>query len=246
MIATLTPLGHHVQVASNGAGALTKAIFAPPDLVISDVLMPGMDGWALVRRVRAHPRLAFVPFIFLSALSSADDILRGFRLGADDYLPKPFSPEVLIERVSTALERRQTLENRTRRLIAQDEHESPAALRGSLAEVGLSSLLVLLELEKKSGALELSRPSPNERCRLLLCDGRIYSANVDVGPALLSGAEVVYFLLGWSSGSFEFNAGACAEVDTIGMSTTGLLLEAARRADEQGRGGGDDELVFDE
>ena len=76
-----------------------------------------MDGWALVRRVRWNPRLAFVPFIFLSALNSADDILRGFRLGADDYLPKPFTPDALIERVNHALQRRDRIEHSTRRQL---------------------------------------------------------------------------------------------------------------------------------
>jgi len=228
----LTAHGHEVRTAADGATALASAILQPPDLVISDVMMPGMDGWAFVRRVRSHPLLAFVPFIFLSSLSSICDVLRGFRLGADDYLPKPFTPGDLMERVTHALQRRSTIEDDARWLLApHDADEPPNGVRGSLAVVGLSSLLVLLDLEKKGGTLELTRSSPHERCRLLICEGRVFQVHIDVGP-VLTDADVVYYLLGWSLGSFEFHPSSAVVDDVIGCSTTGLLMEAARRADE--------------
>ncbi|MEZ4449835.1 MAG: response regulator [Nannocystaceae bacterium] len=229
IFATLEPQGHQLDAASDGEAAIERAIEAPPDLVISDVMMPGMDGWALVRRVRAHPRLGFVPFIFLSALSTVDDVLKGFRLGADDYLPKPFTRDALIERVTHALERRQSLESAARDVLSPQA--DAAALRGSLAEVGLSSLLVLLEIDKKSGALDL-RGDRGEACRLHLRQGRVYQARFARGPRLLD-AEAVYYLLSWSRGTFEFRAADGPLDDTIGTSTTGLLMEAARRADEE-------------
>ncbi|MCB9706925.1 MAG: response regulator [Myxococcales bacterium] len=240
IVATLLPLGHHLVTASDGESALEAALASPPDLVISDVMMPGMDGWSLVRRVRTHPRLAFVPFIFLSALSSVDDILKGFRLGADDYLPKPFRSDALIERVTDALRRRESIESRTRGLLEPRDDGAPPALRGSLSEVGLSSLLVLLEIEKKSGTLELHGEF-DERLRLDLRRGRVFQAHVDRGPPL-TGAEVIYYLLGWPRGTFVFHAGDAPIEDKIGLSTTGLLMEAARRADE---GGGGERDLFD-
>lgn len=228
----LTAHGHEVRTATDGTAALAAALLYPPDLVISDVMMPGMDGWALVRRVRSHPRLAFIPFIFLSALSSLDDVLRGFRLGADDYLPKPFAPEVLLERVAHALRWRRSVERDAHWLLAPHDAGAPTTgIRGSLAVVGLSSLLVLLDLEKKSGTLALARSDPFERCRLLICEGRVFQAYIDVGPPLMH-AEVVYYLLGWSFGGFEFHASSAVVRDEIDCSTTGLLMEAARRADE--------------
>ena len=232
IVATLSPLGHELRSAHDGVSAVAEALLKPPDLVISDVMMPGMDGWALVRRVRWNPRLAFVPFIFLSALNSADDILRGFRLGADDYLPKPFTPDALIERVNHALQRRDRIEHSTRRQLGlRGVGEPPAGLCGSLTDVGLSSLLVLLDLEKKSGTLDLVRGAPHEHCRLRLRDGRVVHAHVTQAPRL-SPTEAIYYALGWSTGTFEFSAGDVEDDDAIGVSTTGLLMEAARRADE--------------
>lgn len=237
IFASLTPLGHHLVAVPDGISALARALTHPPDLVISDVMMPGMDGWALVRRVRAHPTLAFVPFIFLSSLASVDDVLRGFRLGADDYLPKPFTPAALVERVTHALQRRGSVESRARGLIGRGaEAPAPPGIRGSLADVGLSSLLVLLEIEKKSGTLELQRAAPPERCRLLLREGRVVQGHVDAGPSQTR-ADVVYHALAWSQGTFEFRAGEVAVPDEIDISTTGLLMEAARRVDEDRRDG---------
>ncbi len=242
IVAALTPHGYEVNTASDGAAALARALVHPPDLVVSDVMMPGMDGWALVRRVRSHRQLALVPFIFLSQLNSADDVLKGFRLGADDYLPKPFTAAELAERVATVLESRARLETEARSMLSAASESEPhqhTGMRGSLADIGVSSLLVLLELEKKGGILVLTRHSPHERCRLLLRDGRVFEAHVDTGPSL-SRAEVVYHVLDWPRGSFEFHAVAAEMRDEIGSSTTGLLMEAARRADEHQDGGGTD------
>src|SRR5262245_16668449 len=82
--------GYEIHIAGDGEDGLQKARTLGPDLIITDVMMPRMDGWALVKQLRAAPQLAFVPVIFLTALGSDEDRIRGFRLGADDYLPKPF------------------------------------------------------------------------------------------------------------------------------------------------------------
>lgn len=100
----LRDLPIEIDWASDGTIAMAKALTSRPDLIISDVLMPGMDGWALVRKLRAHTELAFIPFIFLTSLSSTTDVLRGFRLGADDFLSKPFKGPELQERVQAALQ----------------------------------------------------------------------------------------------------------------------------------------------
>jgi DNA-binding response OmpR family regulator len=82
--------GYEVDTAPDGEQAYERALSNPPDLLITDVMMPNVDGWTLVKRMREHPVLRDVPVIFLTALSSDDDRIHGFRLGADDYLPKPF------------------------------------------------------------------------------------------------------------------------------------------------------------
>src|SRR5215213_6955783 len=77
--------GYVVDTASDGEEGLNKAIASPPDLVICDVMMPRKDGWTVVKALRSRSEFAFVPVIFLSALGSDEDRIRGFRLGADDY-----------------------------------------------------------------------------------------------------------------------------------------------------------------
>src|SRR5438270_13520254 len=91
MIATvLEKRGYNVETARDGADALARALARPPDLLITDVMMPKLDGWSLVRQLRAHEALAHLPVIFMTALSSEGDKIRAFRLGADDYLITPF------------------------------------------------------------------------------------------------------------------------------------------------------------
>lgn len=106
MVSTvLEKRGYIVETATDGEDAYTRAVRNPPDLVITDVMMPRMDGWSLVRALRARPEMGLLPVIFLTALSSDDDRIRGFRLGADDYVPKPFSPREVVARVQALLRR---------------------------------------------------------------------------------------------------------------------------------------------
>ena len=94
-----------VQVARNGVEALEQVARQRPDLVVLDVMMPKMDGYEVCRRLRAEPHTARVPIIILSARGEKAHLKKGLRLGADDYLPKPFDPEELELRVRALLRR---------------------------------------------------------------------------------------------------------------------------------------------
>lgn len=96
---------YHVKVARSGARALKLAASVPhPDLVLLDIMMPEMDGYEVCRVLKQSPDLAQIPVIFLTALSQTDEVIRGFSLGAADYVAKPFRPEELLARVRTHLE----------------------------------------------------------------------------------------------------------------------------------------------
>jgi signal transduction histidine kinase len=93
-----------VEAVVDGQAALDSALERPPDLVLSDVMMPRMDGVALLRALRADPRTSTVPVVLLSARAGEEAIISGLEIGADDYLVKPFSGRELISRVATHME----------------------------------------------------------------------------------------------------------------------------------------------
>ena len=97
--------GHQVLAFGDGVSAVEACQQQPPELVLLDVMMPGMSGLDACRVMRADPALATVPVILLTARAQETDIEQGFRVGADDYVVKPFSPRELAARVTAVLER---------------------------------------------------------------------------------------------------------------------------------------------
>ena len=101
--ASLRFAGYDVSTASNGTEALKKAREIDPDLVVLDVMMPGLDGFDVVRRLRADDR--HVPVLFLTARDAVEDKVKGLQTGGDDYVTKPFSLDELVARVRALLRR---------------------------------------------------------------------------------------------------------------------------------------------
>ncbi len=95
---------YHVEAVSDGSAALEAARKNPPRLVLSDVMMPGLDGFGLLRELRGDPATRDIPFILLSARAGEDAVVEGVEAGADDYLTKPFSARELMTRVAAHLE----------------------------------------------------------------------------------------------------------------------------------------------
>jgi DNA-binding response OmpR family regulator len=227
MVATvLEKRGYSVETAVDGEDALARALARIPDLLITDVMMPKVDGWSLVRQLRAHSELAMLPVIFLTALSSEDDRIRGFRLGADDYVTKPFRFEELDLRVAKTLRRTAQTVQETREQI------NTSGLRGDLSQVGLSSLLVLIEMERKTGLLQLRSPE-GVSAQILVRSGKVVHSRLDDQEEPVD-AECVYLLLTWGAGDFEFVTCVVEGEDRVSVSTTHLLMEGARLMDEQG------------
>jgi two-component system, cell cycle response regulator len=98
--------GHDVVTASDGAQALEVLAATRVDIVLLDVLMPGLDGYEVLERVQADPALRHIPIIMVSALDELDSVVRCIELGADDYLPKPFEPVLLRARITAGLARK--------------------------------------------------------------------------------------------------------------------------------------------
>jgi DNA-binding response OmpR family regulator len=104
----LEQAGFEVTAVDNGLAALTAARDAPPDLVVLDVMMPGMSGIDVCQELRRDPDTANLPIILLTARAQEGDVEVGFGVGADDYIIKPFSPRELLNRVEAVLARSRT------------------------------------------------------------------------------------------------------------------------------------------
>lgn len=129
--------GYEVRAAISGELAVESAIGNPPDLVLLDILMPGMDGFEVCRRLKADPGTRNVPVIFISALSDTEEKVQGFGLGAVDFVTKPYQREELLSRVRTHLEI-DRLRNHLEELVTERSRrlaESEAKLRASLDEL---------------------------------------------------------------------------------------------------------------
>jgi len=98
--------GFHVEYGDSGEQALEKIKIQRPDLILLDLMLPGMDGKELCRIIRSDSQLTDLPIIMLTAKGEESDIITGLDIGADDYITKPFSPKILISRVKAVLRRK--------------------------------------------------------------------------------------------------------------------------------------------
>ncbi|MEI8254489.1 MAG: response regulator [Deltaproteobacteria bacterium] len=227
--------GHEVLTAANGIEGLEAAEQHRPDVIVTDVMMPGMDGWELVRQLRAQAQFGLVPVIFLTALGSGTDHVRGFGLGADDYVAKPFHIGELTARVGKAVRHRAQLRNVLRLKQTATRHETPD-LAGSLDQIGLATVLGILDLERKTGTLTLTYapPGPALVARIRVREGCVV-AIACADPVALRGEEALLELLERGSGTFAFTACEVLDQAEIEGSTQQLLLRVARRIDESRR-----------
>lgn len=101
--------GYEVMTAENGREALEILEHQTPDMIICDVMMPEMDGYALIEKVRQDSRTSWIPFMFLSAKGQSQDRVKGLSTGADVYMVKPFEPEELVAQVESSLKQAKRL-----------------------------------------------------------------------------------------------------------------------------------------
>jgi DNA-binding response OmpR family regulator len=217
--------GHEVRTAGDGLEALGMCLKDPPDLIVSDVQMPRMDGWQLLRILRARPTLSTVPVVFLTTLGGEDERLRGYQLGVDDYVGKPYVADELVARAERVIMR-----------SGPGNVVERKSLRGGLDQVSLGSVLSFLEVERKSGVLLVVGSDEGEpsSARFFIQEGR--PLRVEIDGRTRTSHQAACDVLGWRTGQFEFAAQEVVCADDLHTSTTGLLLEAARLRDEGSRG----------
>ena len=113
-----------IETARSGRDALVAVARNLPDLIVSDVRMPGMDGFQLARKLRASAHSALVPIVFLTAKDETEDRIEGFESGVDVYLTKPFEPDELVAVIKSVLQRVERTRSTIARLVGDEEKET--------------------------------------------------------------------------------------------------------------------------
>jgi DNA-binding response OmpR family regulator len=176
-----------------------------------------------VRILRSRPSLTSVPVLFLTSLWGADERLRAYKLGVDDFVSKQSGIDELVARVDRAVDRAR----RPGGTVTQQK-----TLRGDLEQVSLASLLSFLELEKKTGVLLLVG---RETARVFVEQGRPLKIEIDGSKGPRDPHTLMNVVLDWTNGQFEFAAQDIKCEDELRSSVTSILLEHARVHDENDR-----------
>jgi len=219
---SLKKAGFNVTTAVNGIDALEKVETSHPDLVISDIRMPEMDGFEFCRLLKQAPAWADIPFIFLTSEKSVEDKIRGLELGVEDYLTKPIYLKEILTRVRILLQKKE-------RASLQEKKDTKTKFAGQLSDMAVVDLIQTIEISRKSGVIHFT--SGSRRGAIFFRNGKV----IDAECGSLQGADAVYRLLIWVDGQFEVEFKNVRRKDVIDLSSQGLLMEGMRRVDEWGR-----------
>jgi len=176
LIAMLEYDNYHIEQAKDGAQALRLLQQTRPDLILLDVMMPGMDGFEVCRRIRSTPDLAEVPIILVTALDDRASLLQGLEAGADDFLSKPVDRYELLARVRTITrlnryrtlqEQRENLRQMTERLIAAQEEERQRISRELHDDLGQALTTQMISLRNLQDDLSIPPEVLFERLQAL-------------------------------------------------------------------------------
>jgi len=212
----------HCEVISStdGADALLKSIDNPPDLIVSDFRMPGLDGRQLFEKLRGREGTRNIPFVFVASRGDIEEKLRpAVGGGVEEFIPKPFFVADLVRQVKKIVDRLH--------LEKMQKHAArPGVIQGRLEEMSVTELMQSLEMGQKSCRLRLRRNG--EEAELYFVGGQCKHAHLGAAE----GDSVAYQVIGWLDGEFEIEFGATSDRETTTLSTTGLLMEAMRLMDE--------------
>lgn len=159
--------GYEVSGAEDGIIGIEMANETRPDLIVCDIMMPNLDGYGTLLRMRENPKTRLIPFIFLTAKSQVDDLRKGMELGADDYLTKPVSPPSLFNSISRRLEKRahqlEEAERKKEELSLELAISIPSEIEDSIQRiVSLGNIMALKYSKADKQALEICNSLNNE------------------------------------------------------------------------------------
>jgi len=219
----LAPLAQ-VMAASDAADALLKAVDNPPELLVCDYRLPGMDGRQLVEKLKSRPATASFSSVLMASKADIAERLSP-QDAADDYLEKPFFLKEATRRIKRMIDR-----------IALEKlaktAPSDGVVRGSLAQMNVIDLMQSLEMGRKS--CQLSLTNEGDRCEVFFAEGQVKHATY----GSLVGDQAVFKVLRWTGGSFQLDFEGKTDKETTQLNTQGLLMEGLRLLDESQRDGG--------
>jgi CheY-like chemotaxis protein len=218
LVEGLTSLGEIIP-AADGADALLKAVDSPPDLILTDYRMPGLDGRQLCEKLRGRPQTRNIPFLFMAGKGDIEEKLRPLVEGVEDFIPKPFFVKDIARRVKVVVDR-------LRLEKLQKQAARPGVIQGRLEELNIADLMQSLEMGQKSCQLTVRRGM--QQCEMFFVSGQCRHAQLGE----LIGEEAVFPVVQWTEGEFEIDFTSTTETSTITRGTTGLLMEAMRLMDE--------------
>ena len=216
----LAPLAA-VTTANDSADALLKAIDDPPDLLVSDYRMPGMDGSQLVEKLKSRPGTSAISVVLLATKADINEKL-SHHDGVDDFVEKPFFLKEATQRIKRVIDKI-ALEKMAKTV------PSDGVLRGSLAQMNMIDLMQSLEMGRKSCLLVLM--NGGEKCEVYFSEGQVTHA----AYGALQGDPAVFKVLRWTGGNFQINFEGKTTQQTTTLNTQGLLMEGLRLLDESNR-----------
>jgi DNA-binding response OmpR family regulator len=220
----LTPLAI-VTTAIDGADALLKAVDDPPDLLVSDYRMPGMDGRQLVEKLKSRSNTAGTAVILLATRTDISEKLSSHDHAIDDFVEKPFFLKEATQRIKRVIDKI-ALEKMAKSTA------SDGVLRGNLTQMNVIDLVQSLEMGRKSCALTLT--NDKDKCEMYFSEGQVTHA----AYGTLTGDPAVFKVLRWTGGNFQVNFEGKTKQQTTTLNTQGLLMEGLRLLDEAQRDGG--------
>jgi CheY-like chemotaxis protein len=212
----------NVTVANDGADALLKVVESPPDLIVTDYTIPGLDGRQLLEKLKSRANTAKIPIIMVASRADITEKLKMVQDQVEDYIEKPFFVKEATSRIKKVVDKI-ALEKMAR------EAPGESTLRGSLAQMNIMDLFQSLEMGHKSCSLTLS--NNGEKCQMFFSEGQINHAIFGSSK----GDEAVYKVMSWVDGTFSIDFTGSSKEQTITRSTQGLLMEGLRLLDEANR-----------
>jgi CheY-like chemotaxis protein len=213
-----------VTPAGDTADALLKAVDDPPDLVVCDYRMPGMDGRQLIEKLKSRPGTANFSSVLMASKGDIAERLSQ-QDSADDYLEKPFFLKEATRRIKRLIDR-----------IALEKMAKTApsdgVVRGNLSQMNVIDLMQSLEMGRKSCQLTIT--NEGEKCEVFFAEGQVKHATYGA----LVGDAAVFKVLRWTGGNFQLDFEGKTDKETTQLNTQGLLMEGLRLLDESQRDSG--------